>query len=387
MNIEKIEQTCDAWLRNREMTGGILIVRRRDEILYRQAFGYADPAGRRPTAFTDLWRMMSMTKPVTAAAVMQLAERGLLDIDRPVSDWLPAFGSPRVADDDRYRGADPFRNRDGFTPEGVKTVPASRPVTPRDLLTHTSGLEQGPVGQMCGAFRGERKTLGDVVDHYAAWPLDFDPGTQEGYSPQAGFDVLLRLVEVISGLHAEEYLRKNLFDPLEMEDACFFPSPERLARAPRLVRREDGELRDVTAEGEVYGHLAPFGSSYTAGGAGLYATAEDYDHFTEMLACGGERNGIRLLREETVRLMGTEAPYRKFPGGCVWGLGMMIRKDPREAKSPCPAGSFGWSGAFGTHFVVSPADGTSFTWVTNRTDLNGSSSYISAKMEELVYGV
>ena len=386
MNIQKIEQTCEAYLANREMTGGILIVRRRDEILYRQTFGHADPAGRRPTAFTNLWRMMSMTKPVTAAAVMQLAERGLLDIDRPVSDCLPAFGSPRVADDDRYRGADPFRNRDGFTPDGVKTVPASRPVTPRDLLTHTSGLEQGPVGQMCGAFRGERQTLADVVDHYAAWPLDFDPGTQTGYSPQAGFDVLLRIVEVVSGMSGEEYLRKYLFDPLEMESACFFPSPEQLSRTVALVRRENGELLDVTKEGEVYGHLAPLGSSYTAGGAGLYASIEDYDRFTGMLASEGERGGVRVLKAETVRLMRTEAPYRKFPGGCVWGLGMMIRKAPALAGSPCPPGSFGWSGAFGTHFVVSPADGTAFTWVTNRTDLNGSSSYISAKMEELVFG-
>ena len=386
MNIPKIEQTAAAYLADREMTGGILIVRRRHEILYRQAWGYAGTDSSRPVSYADLWRMMSMTKPVTAVAVMQLAERGLLDIDRPVSDWLPAFGSPRVADDDRYRGEDPFRNRDGFTPDGVKTVPASRPMTPRDLLTHTSGLEQGPVGQMCGAFRGERMSLADVVDRYAAWPLDFDPGTRTGYSPQAGFDVLLRLVEVISGESAEEYLNKNLFDPLEMESACFFPSSEELTRAVALVQRADGELKDVTAEGEVYGHLCPIGSSYTAGGAGLYASAEDYDHFTEMLAAEGERKGVCVLRPETVRLMRTEAPYRKFGGGCVWGLGMMIRKDPALAGSPCPPGSFGWSGAFGTHFVVSPADGTAFTWVTNRTDLNGSSSYISAKMEELVFG-
>ena len=212
------------------------------------------------------------------------------------------------------------------------------------------------------------------------------PGTQTGYSPQAGFDVLLRIVEVVSGMSGEEYLRKYLFDPLEMESACFFPTPDQLARTVALVRRDDGELWDVTEEGEVYGHLAPLGSSYTAGGAGLYASAEDYDHFTEMLASEGERKGARVLAEETVRLMRTEAPYRKFPGGFVWGLGMMIRKDPAQAGSPCPPGSFGWSGAFGTHFVVSPADGTAFTWVTNRTDLNGSSSYISAKMEELVYG-
>ena len=386
VNIQKIERTAEGYLRNREITGGILIVRRGSEVLYRQAWGYADAASRKPVSYDHLWRMMSMTKPVTAAAVMQLAERGLIDIDRPVSDWIPAFGSPRVADDDRYRGEDPFRNRDGFTPGDVKTVPASRPMTARDLLTHTSGLEQGPVGQMCGAFRGERRTLADVVEHYAAWPLDFDPGTQTGYSPQAGFDVLLRLAEIVSDMPAGEYLRKNLFDPLEMESACFFPSPEDLARTVALVRRENGDLLDVTEEGEVYGHLALLGSSYTAGGAGLYATAEDYDHFTEMLACEGERKGIRVLKPETVRLMRTEAPYRKFGGGCVWGLGMMIRKDPVLTGSPCPAGSFGWSGAFGTHFVVSPSDGTSFTWVTNRTDLNGSSSYISAKMEELVYG-
>lgn len=386
MNTEKIERTAEAYLENGEMAGGVLIVRRGHELLYRGEFGYADLAsGRRADADT-VWRMMSMTKPVTAVAVMQLWERGLLDIDRPVSDWLPEFAAQKVADDERYRGEDPFRNRDGFTPGGVRTRPASRVMTPRDLLTHTSGLEQGPVGQMCGAFRGDRMTLADVVEHYAAWPLDFEPGTETGYSPQAGFDVLLRLVEVISGEDADCYLRKRLFDPLGMESACFFPSKETLGSAARLYRRENGTLLDVTAEGEVYGHLAPKGSRYTAGGAGLYASAGDYDRFTEMLASEGERNGVRVLRPETVRLMRSEAPYRKFGGGFVWGLGMMIRKDPVLGGSACPAGSFGWSGAFGTHFVVSPSDGTSFTWATNRTDLNGSSSYISAKMEELVFG-
>ena len=161
---------------------------------------------------------------------------------------------------------------------------------------------------------------------------------------------------------------------------------EDLRRTVTLYERRDGVLTDVTEGGEVYGHIAPKGSSYTAGGAGLYATAEDYDHFAHMLAADGEWHGRRILKEETVRQMRTDAKPGQFGGGAVWGLGMMIRQDPSAIGSACPAGAYGWSGAFGTHFVIDPSDGTSFVWVTNRTDLNGSGSYISAKMEELVFG-
>ncbi len=388
MNIIRIEKTAEGYLKNGEMAGGILIVRRKDHLLYKGKWGYADIASSRPVEYRDIWRMMSMTKPVTAVAVMQLAEQGKLDIDSPVSAWLPAFAHPAVAADERYGEDwnDIEKYREGFSPDGVKTVPASRPFTPRDLLTHSSGLEQGTVGLLCGAFRGERMTLADVVDHYARWPLDFDPGSRTGYSPQAGFDVLARIVEVVSGEDADTYFRKHLFEPLEMEGACFFPTEEDLRRTVTLYERRNGVLEDVTERGEVYGHIAPKGSSYTAGGAGLYATAEDYDHFAHMLAADGEWRGHRILKEETVRQMRTDAAFGKFGSGAVWGLGMMIRQTPSEIGSACPAGAYGWSGAFGTHFVIDPSDGTSFVWVTNRTDLNGSGSYISAKMEELVFG-
>ena len=388
MKITAIEKTVRQYLENGEIAGGILIVRRKDHLLYKGKWGYADIASCRPAEYGDIWRMMTMTKPVTAVAVMQLAEAGKLDIDRPVSDWLPAFAHPRVAADERY-GEDWAKleqYRDGFTPEGVKTVPASRPFTARDLLTHSAGLEEGTVVLLCGAFRGERMTLADVVDHYARWPLDFEPGARTAYSPQAGFDVLARLVEIVSGEDADSYFKKHIFEPLEMEGARFFPTEEVFRRVVTLYERRNGVLTDVTAEAEVYGHIAPKGSSYTAGGAGLYSTAEDYDRFAHMLAAEGERRGARILKAETVRMMREEALLRKSGGAAVWGLGMMIRERPGEMGSACPPGAYGWSGAFGTHFVIDPSDGTSFVWVTNRTDLNGSGSYISAKMEELVFG-
>ena len=236
--------------------------------------------------------------------------------------------------------------------------------------------------------RSKRESLAALEKQYSTMPLDFQPGKGSGYSPLAGFDLLARVVEVVSGMPFDEYLQKNLFAPLDMHDTAFRLNSEQTARLVHVYKREKGALKDVTGTSEDMDSLLRRGSHYTAGCGGLFSTLHDYDRFANMLLNGGRLDDVCILQPETVRLMEQEGS-RSYPEpdpGCVWGLGMKIRKDPQKAKSACTEGTFGWSGAFGTHFFISPQDHLSAVWMMNRSDIDGASSYISKKIEELVFG-
>ena len=380
MNLDRIAAALRGWLENREISCGGLLIRRGDEVMMEQNLGDAEPG--RPAASDSLYRMMSMTKPVAAVAVMQQIEDGRFTLDTPVSRFLPSFAHPRAAAEGENVSAE------FFSPEAVKTVPARRDITVRDLLTHSSGLAQGPVGLGCySRDPTERRTLADAVEGYSRYILDFQPGTASGYSAMAGFDVLLRVCELAADEDAPSLLRRRIFAPLGMADTGFFPGEEQRSRLVRLAERKNGVLEDVTGTGGdiLTSSLKP-GTRYAMGGAGLCSTLGDYDRFVHMLLNGGDLDGERILAPETVLAMRRERMERPTDTGAVWGLGMMVREDPAKAGSPCTAGAYGWSGAYGTHFVVSPRDNLSFVWVTNRTDLNGSGSYISFRLEELVFG-
>ena len=199
---------------------------------------------------------------------------------------------------------------------------------------------------------------------------------------------MARVVEVVSGLPFDTYLQQNLFDPLGMQDTAFRPDDAQSARLVHVYKREKNRLKDVTDTAEDMDSLLKRGEHYTAGCGGLFSTLHDYDRFAHMLLNGGEVDGVRVLQPETVQLMGQQGSpdYPDPDPGCAWGLGMKIRKDPQKAKSACTAGTFGWSGAFGTHFFVSPKDHLSAVWMMNRSDIDGAGSYISKKIEELVFG-
>ena len=336
-----------------------------------------------------------MTKPITAVAVMQLAEQGKIELDAPLNRYLHGFTAMRVVDDKRYayhEGMNALSLLPGlltFRLKAPRTVPAERDITIRDLLCHASGLEQGIYGLISMKLdKSKRESLAALEQKYSTVPLDFQPGKGGGYSPLAGFDLLARVVEVVSGLPFDAYLQQNLFDPLGMQDTAFRLDDAQTARLVHVYKREKNRLQDVTDTAEDMDSLLKRGENYTAGCGGLFSTLHDYDRFAHMLLNGGEVDGVRVLQPETVRLMGQQGSpdYPDPDPGCAWGLGMKIRKDPRKAKSACTAGTFGWSGAFGTHFFVSPKDHLSAVWMMNRSDIDGAGSYISKKIEELVFG-
>ena len=395
MDTQEIQRTIDAYIQNQELAGGALLVRRDEEVLYENTFGYSNIAARQAIARDSLYRLMSMTKPITAVAVMQLAEQGKIELDAPLNHYLHGFTAMRVVDDKRYayhEGMNALSLLPGlltFRLKAPRTVPAERDITIRDLLCHASGLEQGIYGLISMKLdKSKRESLAALEQKYSTMPLDFQPGKGGGYSPLAGFDLLARVVEVVSGLPFDAYLQQNLFDPLGMQDTAFRLDDAQTARLVHVYKREKNRLRDVTDTAEDMDSLLKRGENYTAGCGGLFSTLHDYDRFAHMLLSGGEVDGVRVLQPETVRLMGQQGSpdYPDPDPGCAWGLGMKIRKDPQKAKSACTAGTFGWSGAFGTHFFVSPKDHLSAVWMMNRSDIDGAGSYISKKIEELVFG-
>ena len=395
MDTQEIQRTIDAYIQNQELAGGALLVRRDEEVLYENTFGYSNIAARQAIARDSLYRLMSMTKPITAVAVMQLAEQGKIELDAPLNRYLHGFTAMRVVDDKRYayhEGMNALSLLPGlltFRLKAPRTVPAERDITIRDLLCHASGLEQGIYGLISMKLdKSKRESLAALEQKYSTMPLDFQPGKGGGYSPLAGFDLLARVVEVVSGLPFDAYLQQNLFDPLGMQDTAFRLDDAQTARLVHVYKREKNRLKDVTDTAEDMDSLLKRGENYTAGCGGLFSTLHDYDRFAHMLLSGGEVDGVRVLQPETVRLMGQPGSpdYPDPDPGCAWGLGMKIRKDPQKAKSACTAGTFGWSGAFGTHFFVSPKDHLSVVWMMNRSDIDGAGSYISKKIEELVFG-
>ncbi len=406
MTMEQIEKTIEGYLENNEIAGGALLVRKESTLVYQNKWGYADLSSKTPIEYNSIYRMMSMTKPITAVALMQQTEKNRVDLDDPISRYLPGFQKMQVLNEKLpkavIRAFDPDQKEKSskiglvsliplvisIKSGHYKTVPATRDITIRDLLTHSSGLEQGLYGYIQLFLNAQqRESLISVAEAYSHYPLDFQPGTATGYSPLAGFDLLGRIVEIVSDTSFDEYVQKQVFLPLGMTDTTFQLKREQQTRLVHVYKREKGLLKDVTGTKDDIDGMLHRGKDYIAASGGLYSTVGDYERFTRMLMCEGVLDGEQILMPETVHKMRSEGSLAHLEPepGYVWGLGMKIRQDPVRGESPCTKGTFGWSGAFGTHFFISPEDRLDAVWVTNRTDLGGSGSYISREIERLVF--
>ena len=394
MTETSINTVMEGYVDSAEMAAGILTVHRRDALLYHNRWGYVDQERTQPVQEDTIFRMASMTKVLTAAGVLKLYERGKIGLEDEVRKYLPEFAARRVVTDKRFGNLEDFLqgriNMDAISFEQVETVPAQRELTIRDLLTHSSGLEMGVYGWLKRMRLPQcDDTLKTRMEKLAEFALDFQPGMGTGYSPLANFDLLARIVEVISGESFEVYMKRELFDPLEMEDTTFHLTKEQEKRLIPLYKPLDGQQTDVSGTAEDIGEIAGIGPNYASGAGGAYSTARDYDHFTEMLCMEGRYQETQVLKPETVKLLHTARAYQNLEPepGYEWALGVMVRTDPVRGGSFAAKGTYGWSGAFGTHFFVSPKDGLCATFVMNRADIGGSGSYISRKVEELVFGI
>lgn len=396
MGMDKINEVMQDYVKNQEISGAALLVRRGDEILYENRWGYSRCETNQEIKEDSIYRLMSMTKCITAVAVMICIEKGLLELDAPLSRYIPEFAGMQVMEDPRYEfSMDKMKKIPllllTFSMNKVKRTDAEREITIRDLLSHSSGLQQGLVGLL--ALMKEKKqydNLRDFVLHYTDYVLDFQPGRGTGYSPLAGFDILGYLVSVVSGMPFEDFMQKEICQPLDMKDTTFFLNDEQKKRLVDVYKRKKDKLVNVTGtKKDMQGIMHQKEILFEHGCGGLFSTLHDYDHFGDMLLHEGSYHGKRILKPETVQLLHTEAAKEHLEPeqGFVWGLGMKIRQDKEKGGFAVSEGTYGWSGAFGTHFFISPADDLEVVFMTNRSDLEGSGSYISAKIEELVASI
>jgi CubicO group peptidase (beta-lactamase class C family) len=330
-------------------SGAVTLVARHGRVAHLEAQGLMDIESRKAMQKDAIFRIMSMTKPVVGVATLMMIEEGKVRLTDPVSRFIPELKDLKVAVTMTPAGPPPASG----TPERFYTVPAEREITVRDLLTHTSGLVSGGVSNREAqkvALKG-KETLADYLPRLGGVPLAFQPGTRWAYSAQAGFDALARIVEVASGVPFDKFATQRIFDPLGMKDTFFYPA-EGNARMATLYRRGEKGLEKQNNPGFMNG-------AYFSGGGGLMSTAEDYFQFAQMLLNGGELNGKRLLGSKTVEVMTSVAAPDTLPGrpkGEGYGLSVRVVNDPIARSSFMSAGTFGWSGAYGTHFFVDPQE-------------------------------
>ena len=351
--LQRINQFVDRTMQAGEISGGVTLVARNGRIVHLQAQGVMDVASGKPMQKDSIFRIASMSKPVAATAILMLIEEGKVHLDDPVSKYLPSYKDMKVAVSRPARPGPPPAPGTAAAPS-YYAVPADREITVLDILTHTSGLMSGPNGNAAGqAAFSRRHEIGlKWIDNLGTdTPLEFQPGTRWAYSPVAGLDVVGRIVEIVSGKTFNEFLQQRLFGPLNMKDTFFWPSEAQRARLVTSYTSANGKL---TPRQDPDSMSSPV---YFSGGGGLMSSAESYARFAMMLANGGSLEGVRILAPATVKLMGSLIIPDTLPGrraGEGYGLGVRYVNDHSARRTLVSTGSFGWSGAYGTHFWVDP---------------------------------
>ncbi|MBN2238222.1 MAG: beta-lactamase family protein [Dehalococcoidales bacterium] len=345
----------------------VTMVIRHGKVIYYDAVGFMDMDSKVPVRKDGIYRLWSNTKPITGTATMICLEEGLLNLDDPVSKFIPAFKNQRV------------RTTAPQGPSlGTPTVPVDRDITVRDCLRNTTGLptagkapltylaEYGDLLTKAGILGGAGPRAGslrETLDALAQLPLEAQPGTEFEY--QVGYPIAGVVIEEATGKSLDEFYRERIFKPLGMEDTAFYLPKEKLYRFPTLYRPEqkDGKwvlsVSEIPAESEkVVGPPTYFEAG--GGGGGVLSTVADYARFGQMLLNGGELDGVRILSRKSVEIMtsshtrGMELPL-STPG---LGFGMGVGVTMGGGKSPVyrSAGTFGWGGAAGTNFFADPKE-------------------------------
>ena len=319
--MEAVDGRMKAFVEAKEISGSVTLVADGEKILHLSATGLADIEKNRPMAVDSVFWIASMSKPVTATAVMMMQEEGKLSVDDPVSKYLPEFTGDKAG------------------------------ITIKQCLTHSSGLSE-----VTGDETKDVTTLKDLVPLFAAKPLVFPPGSKWQYC-QTGINTVARVMEVVSGKAFPEFLQERLFDPLGMKDTSFYPDEARIARiASSYKRTDDGKLEKA--------HITFLGGKsiadkqrYPRANGGLFSTAEDYAKFAQMILRGGESGGKRYLKTETVKQMTSVQSGDLAAGfipGSAWGLGWSIVREPQGVTAALSPGTFGHGGLFGTQAWIDP---------------------------------
>jgi CubicO group peptidase (beta-lactamase class C family) len=351
-----------------DLAGAVCVVGRKDGVVHESAVGMRDLAARAPMPKDALFRIASMTKPITAIGIMILADEGKLSPDDDVAKYLPEFSGQMLLSEK--------------TAAGNSLKPPARPVKLRDLLTHTSGVANYPKG-VDDVYAKRNRTLAETTLATALQPLQFEPGTKWSYS-NPGIDALGRVIEVVSGESYEDFLQKRVFDPLGMKDTTFHPTPSHLARLAVTYGKDKGgaltaNLNTLIALKEKAKHPIPAG--------GLVSSGADLARLYRMMLNRGELDGKRILSEKAVAEMTkvqTGDIKTGFVDGMGFGYGWAVVREPQGVTAMMSPGTFGHGGAFGTQGWIDPKQDLFVVLLIQRTGLpNADASPMRQALQEL----
>ena len=337
-----------------QLAGAVTIVGRRGKVVHHAAQGVMDRDSKQAMASGSMFRIASMTKPVIGVAVMMLVEEGKLHLNDPVARYIPEFRDMKVA---VLLPAGPGAPPAAEGAPRFYTVPAQRAITIKDLLTHVSGLGSGPMStsEIDKVARKDGEKLADYIPRLGRTALEFQPGSRWAYSPGAGFETLGRVIEIASGEPLDRFFRTRIFDPLGMKDITFWPTEAQWPRVATVYGRGPNGLTKSVMPNDTMSR-----NVYFRGSGGLYSTAEDYIPLGLMLANGGELNGKRLLSRKSVEMMSAVHAPDTLPGlppGQGYGLSVRVVTNHAARNTLLSDGTYGWTGAQGTHFFVDPKEG------------------------------
>jgi len=352
--LERIDEVFNAYVKNNQLAGSVVLIARKGKVGYYKAFGYRDIASKSAMDKDVIFRIASQTKAIVSTGIMILQEEGKLLIQDPLSKYLPEFKETIVAEP----------KADG----GYSAVKAKRPITLRDLLNHTAGIGYGSgiaaeewkkAGMQGWYFADRNEPIAETLKRMASLPMDAHPGTKwvYGYST----DILGAVIERASGIPLDQFLKTRIFDPLAMSDTYFYLPKEKAGRLATVYTPKEGEtLKPAPIAGTMdsQGAYVDGPRKSFSGGAGLVSTAKDYYLFLQMMANGGELNGKRIVSSHTVGLM----TANHFPEGVTnepgigFGLGFSVLLDLGKRGTPGSLGEYGWGGAYGSTYWVDPAE-------------------------------
>ncbi len=355
--LARIETMCADAVAKGEVPGIVALVTRNGKIVYYKAFGKADNQSGRNLKRDDIFRIASQSKAITSTAVMMLWEEGKFKLDDPISKFIPEFKNPQVLKTFQYSDT------------SYTTTPASGEITIRQLLSHTSGLGYGVIdgderfkmiyhkAGTTDAFTEKQIKIAESVKKLAKLPLHHNPGEKFTYSE--GLDVLGYLVEIVSGMPFDQYLKKHLFEPLSMNDTWFYLPNEKANRLVSVQQKNDkGEWERYPATFYDPDYPIKGAKSFFSGGAGLSSTAKDYATFLQMYLNGGELNGVRILSRTTVQtILSNQIGNIWGDTGKYFGLAFSVVDQKGQGLGDLgSAGTFEWGGYFNTQYFADPKE-------------------------------
>ncbi|MBS1598287.1 MAG: beta-lactamase family protein [Bacteroidetes bacterium] len=360
--LARLDSGMKDWVKNKWINGSVALIARKGKIVFYKAYGYNDADTKAPLQKNGIFRVASQTKAITTVAAMILWEEGKFSLDDPVSKFIPSFANEKVLNS--------FDAKD----TSYTTVPAKRPVTIRDLLTHTSGIGYPAIGTaeenaiyaksyVTGGVGVKDQKLSDAMNRLGALPLFFQPGEKWMYGLNA--DVLGYLIEIWSGTNLEDFFAKRIFRPLGMKDTYFNLPAEKGSRLVNFFLQDSTGIikkQDKVFSGYLDMNYPLQKTNYFSGGGGLSSTVYDYAIFLQMLLNNGEYNGVRLLSHNTVRMMTMNQIGDLFVtlGGVKsenkFGFGFSLITENGSRTTPSQAGTYSWGGVFSTSYWVDPKE-------------------------------